>query len=148
MIAVKAVPASKKTMGGIPASIWKSSTSGKVSTALFMSAKPNSSRPKPHSTPPRAKRRRCDSKNTTINPPHPSSGKAIAASCSLKPSTVTSQPVNVVPKLAPSTAPKAWASGKTFAPTMAISMRVTSELLCRNAVTQVPVAIAAIGFLV
>ena len=56
----------------------------------------------------------------------------------LKPKAATIQAVNVVPRLAPKTTPRAFFKLNIPAPRKASTSNVTIELLCKIAVTNVP----------
>ncbi len=56
----------------------------------------------------------------------------------MKPIVATIQPVNVVPRLAPSTTPTAFSSAMTPAAAKASTISETTELDCSSAVASVP----------
>lgn len=72
----------------------------------------------------------------------PMRGRAKLSIFNLNPKMATIQAVKVVPMLEPIITPMAFSILITPAPTKASTMRETAELLCRMAVTNVPLPIA------
>lgn len=77
-----------------------------------------------------------------LNPPRAKRGNINVSTFSLKPMSATSQPVMVVPRLAPSIIPIPLLKPRMPAPASDITSSITSELLCNTAVTIVPETMA------